>query len=119
MALSGQRALSGASEADDGCAEPISPLVSTNLPSDSRRITLADDASRVRLSEQRRMMSSLGQMTGLAPASTGNVSSQIWSAPPRVSASAMVDFPDPDGPRKATPPPAMRTALPFSHVIEA
>ena len=65
------------------------------------------------------MTSSLAQMIGSTPASTANVSSQMWSAPPRVSASASVDFPEPEGPRKATAALPMRTALPCSHVIEA
>src|SRR5437870_7750635 len=117
MALSWERA-SGPLAADVDCAAPASRFVMTNLPSDSRRIALADEASRDLLSEQSRMMSSLGQTTGLAAASTGKVSSQMWSPPPRARATASVDFPEPDAPRKARAPPPIRTALPCSHVID-
>src|SRR5438309_7147445 len=117
MALSWERA-SGPLAADVDCAAPASRFVMTNLPSDSRRIALADEARCDLLSEQSRMMSSLGQTIGFAPASTGRVSSQMWSAPPRASARASVDFPEPDAPRKASAPPRTRTALPCSHVID-
>src|SRR6266576_4745934 len=101
MELSAQRTLSAPTELEARCADPTSRRVITNLPSDSRRTALAVDASRVLLSEQSRMISSLGQITGFAPASTGRVSSQMWSAPARASASASVDFPAPDAPRNA------------------